>query len=777
MTMRKTRILAAAAFMAAVMFSPMRNVEACGPWFEPDVFVGTTHPDDPATFAAGKLGILQAGFDSRDYAVAFRYLKGGKLSDAERLSYAPPPLPGGIAQDWSKLTPAQIAAAQQAEIAARRSAQPAGRWLEERAKYAPAGSSAEQTPSFPTDYGGNFVFDEGYLNCPDPAFTNATLTLGKRAQAWGGKNPWLIDWVHGQDAVFSNCAGKTAAMPAPAAPGSPALLQADRDYQVASARFYAKQFDDAAREFAAIAADGKSPWSAWGGYLAARATVRKAFAMGPATDPYSGGIASFDMETMRRAQQMLEMLLKQPKPMPSRAIIQDELNFIRIRTEPEQRAAEICDALAGPASDANFAHDIDDLNWLLVKQVEIPNPPPLLAWIAAWRGAGTAASDYAMWQHEHALPWLLITLAKAGPGDPFAPELVAAASRIAPVAPAWDTAFFHRVRLLTGLKRTDEARALLDAALPELRREKPASNLNALLRERMAVARNFNEFLAYAPRYALSTGSEGAEDLQGQCNQNAHAENRNADCPELKEPREFDEDAVTVLNRQTPISLLIEAANSQSLPDNLRRELAIATWTRTILLEDAGDAERLALLLPKAIRDTAGSSTGFPADLAILRNPGTRPYLEEGVARVASFSYFDDLRNNWWCKPWDDQPNNGESDSSQQNLPPLPVPAFMPAGDLARGVAEVQRLQQLPDSVIVIGQRVVDYARQHPDDPLVPEALALTVRAGHYACAAYVPNATGQNGSEYTPVSKAAFELLHRRYPKSPWALKTKYYY
>jgi hypothetical protein len=189
-------------------------------------------------------------------------------------------------------------------------------------------------------------------------------------------------------------------------------------------------------------------------------------------------------------------------------------------------------------------------------------------------------------------------------------------------------------------------------------------------------------------------------------------------------------------------------------------------------LQDAASAARLAPSLPKAVRDTAGSGIGFPADLAILRNPGIRPYLELGVSRVASFSYFDDLRDNWWCKPWGDPQNYEQAKNPTQ----LPIPPFLPPDELARAASEYQHLQQFPDSVIVIGQRVLDYAKSHPDDPLVPEALALTVRAGHYACQPY--NTTGDpDKSEYTPISKQAFEFLHRRYPKSPWALKTRYYY
>ena len=246
---------------------------------------------------------------------------------------------------------------------------------------------------------------------------------------------------------------------------------------------------------------------------------------------------------------------------------------------------------------------------------------------------------------------------------------------------------------------------------------------------------------------------------------------RRADCPELMQPH-FNGDAVTLLNRQTPISLLIDAASSPTLSANLRQDIAVAAWTRTILLQDGENAAKLVPILPKSIRDTAGSSIGFSADLAILRNPGIRPYLEPGVARVASFSYFDQLRDNWWCKPWEGLPESGE-----EKPKPLAAPGFIPASELARAETEYQRLQELPDSVIVIGQRVVDYAKDHPDDPQVPEALALVVRAGHYACETWNPNGSVNGKSEYTPVSKAAFELLHRRYPKSPWALKTRYYY
>ena len=42
----RTRPLGLAALAAVVLLSPIGNVEACGPWFEDDVFVSTASPDD-----------------------------------------------------------------------------------------------------------------------------------------------------------------------------------------------------------------------------------------------------------------------------------------------------------------------------------------------------------------------------------------------------------------------------------------------------------------------------------------------------------------------------------------------------------------------------------------------------------------------------------------------------------------------------------------------------------------------------------------------------------
>jgi len=755
---------------------PFLTVQACMQEQEPDVFVKDNYPDDIAAFAQGHLGILQAHMDSDEYAVAYRYLNGGKLSDKEQAIAAPASVLQP-AQDWTKLTPQQIAAAQAAERQERTDSQPPGSWQLERAKYSPSPAPENQKQSFPTDYSGAIVFDPNYLNCPDPAFQNAVLTLNKRAASWGKQSPWLADWIQAQDTVFSNCAAKSPVMPASAPEGSPALLRADRAYQLASAALYAKQYDQAAQQFSAIAQDKSSPWKPWGEYLAARALVRKAFAMGKATDPYSGDIATYDLATMQSAQHKLEAQLAERNPEPSRAIVQAELNFIRIRTEPEKRLAEICAALAGPASDDNFAMDRRDLSYVLSKNIAIANPPPLYAWIASFRGPVGASDAYALWQKNHALPWLVMAIVKAEPPDAQTAALLAEAGKIKPDSPAYDTVFYHRVRLLIGGNRKDDARALLDQALPAMHGQPPSSNENALLGERLAVARDYQEFLKYAPRKVIVSSGLSGFAIAANCdNIPASSEMQNGcpqkgDPPQLDHSLEFDEDAVYLLNRQVPLTMLAEAASSPSLPANLRQDLALSAWTRSVVLEDAANAAKLAPLLPMPLHGASGTAgTGFLATLAILRNPGLRPYLAPGLSRLATFNVLDDYRDNWWGGEWE---GKQIVDSIQGSR--LPLASVLSQSQQAAGKAEYERLKQLPYPAVLLGRRVVDYAKAHPDDPAVPEALALTVRATRFPSEDWSDQKSAS--AENSAMSKAAFQLLHARYPKSPWAIRTKYYY
>ena len=164
-----------------------------------------------------------------------------------------------------------------------------------------------------------------------------------------------MEWVRGQDAVFSNCA-KPGNMPAAEQAGWSTALRQDRAYQIAAAKFYALDFDGAIADFVAIGKDKTSPWSRWGEYLAARAEVRKAANTGKPAD--YGELANFDMDGLKAAQTRLLKLEQETKDAEVRHAAAAELGFIEVRLEPAKRLDQVSTALAGPQPDREFKQDL-----------------------------------------------------------------------------------------------------------------------------------------------------------------------------------------------------------------------------------------------------------------------------------------------------------------------------------------------------------------------------------------------------------------------------------
>ena len=750
--------LVAAGFPAAFL---LVAVMACGPDYEPEVFVPANHPEKPALFAQGHLGVLQSGYFHAELVVAYRYLSGGKLSNVEKDAYNPP-----------ELSPEELAA-YQAQQEARVAAQPINRWLKAREDAHAAPPAAEvqiaQDRVIETKRDG-WVERDDQLNCPDAAYATAADTLENRLKTWGSGSAELMEWVRGQDAVFSNCA-KPGTMPAATQPGWSTALRQDRAYQIAAAKFYALDFDGAKADFVAIGKDKTSPWSRWGEYLAARAEVRKAANTGKTAD--YGELANFDMDGLKAAQARLLKLQQQTNDSEVRHAAAAELGFIEVRLEPAKRLDQVSNALAGPQPDHEFKQDMKDLDFLMDHNVA--GDTDLVRWIRNIQGAGTPVivksatgettteEGLSVWRQEHRLPWLVAAIAK---GDAEI-ELMDAAAEVKPDSPAYATVNYYRIGLMLGAGKRVEARALADTMIAGLGPNDMASTRNAFLAERMQTARSLAEFLADAPRTMIESESSNAE--MAQC-VGTGAANR---CAAKIPPRQFDVDAAGFFNTQMPLDLWEEAAQSSALPKNLRDAVAWAAWMRALGLGDAAAAKRMSGLLPDAVRKTSGDSDGFPATLALLRNPGLRPYLEQGVQRSVTYAMLDDYRDNWWGSRWGDGDWRLERYGTD-NLKAEPPghTDFLTAQQQKQAANEDARLNALPVAAVWLGQRAIAYVKAHPDDKDAAEALALTVRATHLSSSSGESKEDGESA-----VSKQAFEMLHRMYPKSPWALRTKYYY
>ncbi len=261
----------------------------------------------------------------------------------------------------------------------------------------------------------------------------------------------------------------------------------------------------------------------------------------------------------------------------------------------------------------------------------------------------------------------------------------------------------------------------------------------------------------------------------------------------------FDDDAASILTTRFPLALLARVTRSESLPARLRREVAIAAWTRAILLGDEKAALDLSPVLAHlgpalkndlATFDSAASPAErrFAAVFLLLHAPGMRTFIASGFGRATwggkpeDIAQIDNIRANWWCQPgvmaigaapasfdnWKlvEQAGYGISPVLRLIYPDgqLTPPAFLSPGQAKEAASEWERLCKIPAGPAWLGRMTMSFARANPQDPRVPEALHLVVRSTRYGCAS-------RETSEY---SHRAFSLLQRRYPESEWAKATK---
>jgi hypothetical protein len=146
----------------------------------------------------------------------------------------------------------------------------------------------------------------------------------------------------------------------------------------------------------------------------------------------------------------------------------------------------------------------------------------------------------------------------------------------------------------------------------------------------------------------------------------------------------------------------------------------------------------------------------------MLRNPGLAPTVRTGFGRLTKVNQIDNFRDNWWLfeagipHPYSISVKSGDP------------PALEPATERTEGENESKALQtNAPVAPDTLCAQTLSWASTHRDDPRVPEALHLCVRATHL----------GMTGPGTSAWSKRAFQLLHTQYPKSDWAQKTKYWY
>jgi hypothetical protein len=523
-------------------------------------------------------------------------------------------------------------------------------------------------------------------------------------------------------------------------------------------------------------------------------------------------MATFDPVLMKQAVTLLESLLKEQPHGVSRQAIQDLLDLARLRCDATAQLHDLSVALAGPKTDSRYNTHLRDLTWYLnMKLDQLPvredanyeefqadNTQPytipgnaqkdavfsktyrdlaplrssalLVDWLITFQSPAIEAKNHAIaeWKKTHQLYWLIAAITKATEKDAEAAELVTFAEQVKPDSPAWESITYHRLRLLIALGRAQEARALLDQTLPQIKAGGRDSSLSLYLGLRMRSSANLNEALIYAPRKILVAASESQSSLS-ECLYVMKNPKRSYDCTKQVNPTQFSADAADFFNRQASIGTLIDSANSSVLPDQLRQSVAIMAWVRSVLLNDNASAAKLFPMLPKKLQQESGGGTGFHPLMALLRNPGLRPYLDPGIQRSYSYDFIENYRDNWWCLGWQ---NSDGTDSTLFATNPV---SFLTPANQAELESETAKLPQKGNAILYLGGLTVAYAQDHPNDPDVPESLYLVLRMMRYGCSNeqwrdQAASKTEQDKED--DIRKAAARLLRQRYATNPWTKK-----
>ncbi len=720
----------------------------CGPFFAEAVFVAKV-PQTRAQLLAGSPGIIWPEFGAANLALMFRRLQGPAFTAEER------------AQVLAQTDSTQPADGDGAHNLAG--------WL---VWFQAVNRLTGKTPDVPS--GDPHVPGQDwdtYENCLDDAFRTAATTLDARVKEHGADKASVTEWLNGQNAVFSNCAGPQQ-MPANAAKDAPLWLKHDRAYQMAAAHFYRSEWDAAEGGFQAIAVDRSSPWHGIAAYMVGRTLIRRAWLSN------EGNAIGFDSAAMKQAKGELQAVIRMSGDVNGPA--QHLLNYVNLRVAPDEAAAALGDEIAKP--DTHLRQDLIDLRYLdsrgaYFADIDTARRSELMDWVFVAKHMVKDGDKHALerWRATKSVAWLTAAMMQA---DAPQPDLMAAAAAVPRTSPAWATVAYHRLRLTPDKAA---ARTLFADLLPELAKRESQSTVNAFQALASGDAATLEDFvhLGAAVPAAHDDGEGGDFDSEPRA-QIATMAGLPANAADAKR---FTPDAARVLNEELPLETLVELVQKRALPPQLEFELAMAVWTRAVLLDKP---ELAAKLTPELIAGEKGWApwlTAYDAAksaderkatalLALMRFPSVRPYVNAGDGREEGFVGYSVYRDNWWCAEMGKSAGSSYSGSSNygpayqpQNGPAETkpdLPGFITAAMYTEAQKDASVLGTIGDAPAYFGRETMAWVKAHPGDPRGAEMLGFAFRAMRNGC----------NLEASTAERRQVFDLLHQRYPKSEWAAR-----
>jgi len=261
---------------------------------------------------------------------------------------------------------------------------------------------------------------------------------------------------------------------------------------------------------------------------------------------------------------------------------------------------------------------------------------------------------------------------------------------------------------------------------------------------------------------------------------------------------------------------LMEISHRPDIAPDDRRAFVGAAWIRAFALEHWGDVTAWLPDLRHAFPEIGSDADAIERTwfrgtarhrtlLLVLRTPGlnvlpswARPpggpefYGFSGQARdsdVRRFDYENASDGNWWCSLDAEETlastttglihdalygyfytyvDPKEIDRTAGTIAAYPLLASADTAELHVLSNAGSATKRLAEAAVKWGGGITWFDRLLGRDRDVPEALARSVAATRYGC---------RRPPENGPWSRAAYELLHRNYPDSDWAKRTKYWF
>ena len=382
----------------------------------------------------------------------------------------------------------------------------------------------------------------------------------------------------------------------------------------------------------------------------------------------------------------------------------------------------------------------------------------------------------------------------------------------APETAAAGTLLFNAVRVSALGQNFEEAYAGLEAF--------PAKNSKAYARAVVALGKYLVGFgmLEEGRRYrdrlltpAFISGLEAADkDVAGQLAMWLAEDDAHWLAELATQSRKTD---LAVLNFLPAKQLRAMSQDEQTFSAAERALLSRAAWTRVYArggLPEAQFTEELFALNPEMKAIAEKTAADYPKAsreqirlLTILRTPrynillngpgGWEPLSMTDPGAVGAIDSFDHNDKNWWCPfepdrnllalrtEFDGVSGNGTAEWDKNTLAAVIDPTTKAQLDAKReavlktnpairdiGWKEISSLSRMPSAPKRLSDRAIAWGKRSKGDDGAPEALALAVKATRYGCDWH-----GGHGV----YSKAAQELLQKKFAGTTWAAQTPYWF